>query len=61
MKQSEKPKPELFNPYELKPPVQCFICGTVLYDKRHTRLFMGHRCCRSCAKGSEYFASYDNI
>lgn len=50
---SEKLKPEhktLLNPYELRPPVICSICGAPLYDKRQTRIWLGKRCCRICAK-----------
>lgn len=38
-KEKAKPKPEkLYNPYELSPPAECWICGTPLYDKRQTRI-----------------------
>ena len=48
-KEKAKPKPEkLYNPYELSPPAECWICGTPLYDKRQTRIWFGHRCCRKC-------------
>lgn len=50
---SEKPKHKqktLFNPYELRPPANCSICGAALYDKRQTRILFGKRCCRICAK-----------
>lgn len=47
---SEKQKRALLNPYELRPPVTCYICGAALYDKRQTRIWLGKRCCRICAK-----------
>lgn len=59
----EKDKPNLakpYNPYELHPPIQCYICGATLYDKRQTRIWLGKRCCRKCTKG-EQDASYNNV
>jgi len=48
-KEKAKPKPEkTYNPYELRPPVECWICGTPLYDTRNTRIWFGRRCCRKC-------------
>lgn len=49
------------NPYELKPPEICIICGASLYDKRQTRIWMGKRCCRNCEKRGDKNASFDNV
>lgn len=46
-----KPKPEpQYNPYELDPPEECWLCGAVLDDFRKVKRYLGHRVCRECPK-----------
>ena len=45
----QKPKPEpKYNPYELHPPLECWMCGDPIKDFRDLRRFFGHSVCRKC-------------
>lgn len=49
--EKKKPKTDIYDPYKIDPPEECWICGQQITDWRQSKWYMGHRCCKICFRG----------